>query len=88
MGQPRYRDAHSRSEPLLKAAIDLSRKPMVAFVAQHGPSAEMLAFAASRGIHIMYIPLDTLSGDILKRVRTFHMLSDRVLRVLAHKYIH
>lgn len=86
-GNPRYRDVRSRAELLLKAAIDLSRKPIVAYVASQGPPADMLAFAASRGVHIMYIPLDTLSADILKRVRSFHVLSDRLIRVLAHKYI-
>ena len=86
-GNPRYGDTRSRAERLLKAAIDLSRKPIVAYVASQGPSAEMLAFAASRGIHIMYVPLDSLSADILKRVRTFHVLADRYIRPLAHKYV-
>lgn len=84
---PRYGDTRSRAERLLKAAIDLSRKPIVAFVAAQGPSAEMLAHAASRGIHIMYVPLDSLSADILKHVRTFHVLADRNIRPLAHKYV-
>jgi hypothetical protein len=86
-GNPRYGDVRSRAELLLKAAIDLSRKPIVAYVASQGPPADMLAFAAARGIHIMYIPLDTLSADILKRVRSFHVLADRIIRTLAHKYI-
>ncbi|HKI96941.1 MAG TPA: hypothetical protein VKB51_00570 [bacterium] len=86
-GNPRYADVHSRAELLLKAAIDLARKPIVAYVATQGPPADMLAFAASRGVHIMYIPLDSLSADILKRVRTFHVLADRLIRTLAGKYI-
>lgn len=86
-GNPRYGDARDRSELLLKAAIDLSRKPIVAYCASHGPSAEMLSLAASRGIHILYVPLDTLSAETLKRVRTFHVLSDREVRPLAHMYI-
>ncbi len=86
-GNPRYRDARNRAERLLKAAIDLSRKPIVAYVAVQGPSPEMLALAAARGIHIMYVPLDSLSADILKRVRTFHVLADRFIRPLAHKYV-
>jgi hypothetical protein len=86
-GNPRYADVRTRSELLLKSAIDLSRKPIVAYVATQGPPADMLAFAASRGVHIMYIPLENLSADILKRVRTFHVLADTVIRTLAHKYI-
>ena len=86
-GNPRYEQAQNRGEVLLKAGIDLSRKPIVAYVASQGPSAEMLSFAASKGIHIMYIPLDSLSADILKRVRTFHVLADRLVRTLAHMYI-
>jgi hypothetical protein len=35
----------------------------------------------------MYIPLDILSADIIKRVRTFHVLADTLIRTLAHKYI-
>lgn len=86
-GNPRYRGARSRGELLLKAAIDLSRKPVVAYVAAEGPSPEMLSMAASRGIHIMYLPLESLSADTLKRVRTFHVLSDREIRLLAPHYI-
>jgi len=86
-GNPRYRGTHNRAELLLKAAIDLSRKPIVAYVASQGPSAEMLSLAASRGIHILYVPLDTLSAETLKRVRTFHVLADREVRPLAHMYV-
>ncbi|MEE8397251.1 MAG: hypothetical protein V3S29_14435 [bacterium] len=86
-GNPRYAGARNRGELLLKAAIDLSRKPIVAYVAAQGPSAETLALAATRGIHIMYLPLDTLSADQLKRVRTFHVLADRDVRPLAPVYI-
>ncbi|MCH7479184.1 MAG: hypothetical protein IIA14_13925 [SAR324 cluster bacterium] len=59
----------------------------MAYVAHQGPSAEMLSFAAARGVHVMYIPLDTLSADALKRVRTFHVLADREIRPLAPLYI-
>ena len=86
-GNPRYRGARNRGELLLKAGIDLSRKPIVVYVAHQGPSAEMLSFAAARGIHVMYLPLDTLSADALKRVRTFHVLADREIRPLAPLYI-
>lgn len=86
-GNPRYEGPHSHAETLLKAAIDLSKKPIVAYVAPQGPSAEMQALAASRGIRIMFIPLDSLSADVLKRVRTFHILADRYIRPLAHVYI-
>jgi hypothetical protein len=86
-GNPRYHGTGSRAETLLKAAIDLSRKPIVAYVAAQGPSADMLSLATSRNVHIMYIPLDTLSADQLKRVRTFHVLADREIRPLAPMYI-
>jgi hypothetical protein len=86
-GNPRYAGARNRAERLLKAAIDLSRKPIVAYVATQGPAPEMLALAASRGIRILYVPLDQLSADSIKRVRTFHVLSDRDIRPLAPLYI-
>jgi len=86
-GNPRYAASRNRAERLLKAAIDLSRKPIVAYVAPQGPSPEMLALAASRGIHILYVPLDWFSADTLKRVRTFHVLADREIRPLAPLYI-
>jgi hypothetical protein len=85
-GNPRYR-SRSRAESLLRAAIDLSRKPIVGYAAARGPSPEMLALAASRGIHIMYVPLESLSADTLKRVQTFHVLADREVRPLAPLYI-
>jgi hypothetical protein len=86
-GNSRYSGARNRAEMLLKAAIDLSRKPVVAYVAPQGPAPEMLALAASRGIQILYVPLDSLSADTLKRVRTFHILADRTLRPLAPLYL-
>jgi hypothetical protein len=86
-GNPRYGGSRNRSERLLKAAIDLSRKPIVAYVAAQGPAPDMLALAASRGIRILYVPLDQISADALKRVRTFHVLADREVRPLAPLYI-
>jgi hypothetical protein len=86
-GNPRYGGSRTRSERLLKAAIDLSRKPIVAYVAAQGPAPDMLALAASRGIRILYVPLDQISADALKRVRTFHVLADREVRPLAPLYI-
>ncbi|HUJ75038.1 MAG TPA: hypothetical protein VL359_09275 [bacterium] len=86
-GNPRYGGARNRPELLLRAAIDLSRKPIVAYVAPQGPGPDMLALAASRGIQILYVPLDSLSADQLKRVRTFHVLSNRDLRPIARLYL-
>ncbi|HEX7927666.1 MAG TPA: hypothetical protein VF678_08750, partial [bacterium] len=86
-GNPRYAGVRSKAEVLLKAAIDLSQKPIVAYVATQGPSPEMLSLAAARGIQILYVPLDQISADTLKRVRTFHVLSDRNLRPLAPLYL-
>jgi len=86
-GNARYAGARNRAERLLKAAIDLSRKPIVAYVATQGPAPEMLSLAASRGIRILYVPLDQLSADSIKRVRTFHVLSDREIRPLAPLYV-
>jgi hypothetical protein len=86
-GNPRYAGSPNRAERLLKAAIDLSKKPIVAYVATQGPSPEMLALAASRGIRILYVPLDQLSADTIKRVRTFHVLADREVRPLAPLYL-
>jgi hypothetical protein len=86
-GNSRYAGSRNRAERLLKAAIDLSRKPIVAYVAAQGPAPEMLALAASRGIRILYVPLDQLSADSIKRVRTFHVLSDRDIRPLAPLYV-
>ncbi|MDH4247771.1 MAG: hypothetical protein OEW39_08140, partial [Deltaproteobacteria bacterium] len=86
-GNPRYEGPHSRAETLLKAALDLSQKPIVAYAAPQGPSPEMQARAAAKGLRILHIPLDSLSGDLLKRVRTFHILADRYLRPLAFRYI-
>ncbi|MEE8556015.1 MAG: hypothetical protein V3T00_09130 [bacterium] len=86
-GNPRYRGARTRAELLLRAAIDLSRKPIVGYIARSGPSPQTLAMAASRGIHVMYIPLDSLSADSIKRVQTFHILADREIRPLAPLYV-
>lgn len=86
-GNPRYGGSRNRSEVLLKAAVDLTRKPIVAYVAPQGPPADIQHLAAARGVQILFIPLDNLSADLIKRVRTFHVLADRYIRPLAGRYI-
>jgi hypothetical protein len=84
---PRLDKARNRQERLLMAGIMYADKKYILYVAPKPPRNYFYSLAERMGHHIMFIPLTDLSQNMLKRIRTFHMLSDRRLRSIANRYI-
>lgn len=84
---PHFGEARSKAEVLLRAALDYSSERMVVYVAPVAPRPAMRHLAQRMDKKIVYVPLGQLSPVALKRLRVFHVLSDRGARAVAHKYI-
>ncbi len=84
---PRLNRAKTRPERLLMAGIMYAEKKYILYIAHKPPRNYFYALADNLGHHIMYIPIKELSQDMLKKIRVFHMLSDKKLRSIASRYI-
>ena len=84
---PHFADARTKSEVLLRAALDYSAERMVVYVAASPPRPALRQLAQRMDKKIVYVPLGQLSPVALKRLRVFHVLSDRNVRAVAHRYI-
>jgi hypothetical protein len=84
---PRFNKAQNRHERLLMAGIMYADKKYILYVAPKPPRNYFYSLAERLGHHIMFIPLTDLSQNMVKRIRTFHMLADRRLRTIANRYI-
>jgi hypothetical protein len=84
---PFYRDARSKAEVLLMAAVDYSVERLVVYVAADPPRTAMKRWAARFGKKIVYVPIGQLSPVTLKKLRVFHVLSGHDKRPIAKDYI-
>lgn len=84
---PFYQVARRKHERLLMAAIDYSVDPMIVYVAADPPPSRYVSWARRMGKKVLYIPIGTLSPITLKKVRVFHVLSDRRVRDIAAEYV-
>ncbi len=84
---PDYRDARSKPEVLLRAAVDYSRERNVVYVAPQPPPSRVVDWAARRGRRVVYLPLGSLSPVTVRRIRVLHILSGHDTRAVAKDYI-
>ncbi len=84
---PYYSEARSKAELLLLAALDHSPERLVVYVAPAPPRQAMRQAAQRMDRKIVHVPLGQLSPVTLKRLRVFHVLSDRATRATARDYI-
>jgi hypothetical protein len=84
---PDYSDCVTKGEVLLMAAIDYALKPLVVYVAEKPPRSKMKAFASRFGKKIIFIPLKSLSPNMLNKIRVFHVLDGYDKREIAGDYI-
>lgn len=84
---PFYHDARSKAELLLLAALDHTPERMVVYVAPSPPRQSLRQLAQRMDRKIVHVPLGQLSPVTLKRLRVFHVLSDRAARSSARAYI-
>jgi hypothetical protein len=74
-------------ERLLAAAFLHSNDRHVAVVSQQIPPASWRRLARRFGRKIVHLPLKRFSGQLLERLRTFHVLNGRQVRSYAADYI-
>ncbi|MFN7964146.1 MAG: hypothetical protein U0V87_00445 [Acidobacteriota bacterium] len=79
--------ARNKPERLLVAALDYAREPLVVVAARSNPRAELHELARRIGKRIVHLPLGTIAGEQLRRIRTFHILAGRELRPIARRVI-
>jgi len=84
---PDYREARSKSEVLIMAAVDYSQEKLVVHLAPSPPSALMKAHAARQGKHIVHIPIGSVSPITVRKIRTVHILAGHDKREIAKNYV-
>lgn len=84
---PDYREARSKPEVLLMAAVDYSQGKLVVNVASRPPSPRLHAYASSQRKRIVHLPLGSLSPAALRRLRVVHVLHGRDKRAIARGYV-
>jgi hypothetical protein len=82
-----YREARSKPEVLLTAAVDYSREKLIVHVAAHPPSSRLRSYAAQQTKRIVHVPIGSLSPVTLRRVRVVHILAGRDKRTIAKDYV-
>jgi hypothetical protein len=84
---PDYQGAESAKEVLLLAALDYALEPRVVYAARTPPRTLFKRWAARLGKRIVYLPLGALAPAMARRLRTFHVLANRAVRLYAKDYI-
>ena len=84
---PDYRWARSKPEVLTRAAIDYSEDKIVVHVAARPPAPRLKAYAVSQGKKLLHLPLGSLGGATLKKIRVLHLLAGHDKRGIARDYI-
>ena len=84
---PDYREALSKPEVLLLAALDYSRERVVVHAAPKPPRAIFHQIAARLDRKILHLPIGTLSPQTLRKIRVMHVLSGHAKREIAKDYV-
>jgi hypothetical protein len=82
-----YREALSKGEVLLMAALDYSRENDIVYAAARPPRSYLKQQAGRLGKRIIYLPLGSLSPVALKKLRVFHILFGKDKRDIAKDYV-
>lgn len=86
-GDPAYASMQNYAERLLLAGIDYSLEKYVLYAAASPPRRMFQTLAGRYGRRILYVPLAQLSPVMLRKIRTFHILSHKSVRDYAKDYI-
>jgi hypothetical protein len=84
---PRLRAVETLEETLLAAAFLHSRDRHVAVVSPGPPSGAWRRLARKYGRKIVHLPLRRFGGQMIERLRTFHVLNGKHVRSYAADYI-
>ncbi len=84
---PRFRTTITLEERLLAAAFAHSRERHVVVVSPQAPTASWRRLARQYGRKIVHLPLKRFSGQLVERLRRFHVLNGKVVRSYAADFI-
>jgi hypothetical protein len=84
---PRLDAADTLEERLLAAALFHSRERHVALVSPAPPPASWRRLARRYGRKLVHLPLKRFSGQMIERLRQFHILNGREVRSYAADFI-
>lgn len=84
---PRLDLADTLEERLLAAAFLHSRDRHVAVVSPNPPSASWRRLARRHGRKIVHLPLKRFGGQLVRRLRQFHVLNGKTVRSYAADFI-
>jgi hypothetical protein len=79
--------ADTLEERLLAGAFLHTRERHVAVVSPKPPPASWRRLARRFGRKILHLPLKRFSGQLVERLRTFHVLNGKVVRSYAADFI-
>lgn len=83
----RFRFTETLEERLLAAAFAHSRERHVAVVSPNLPGSSWRRLARRYGKKIVHLPLKRFSGQLVERLRRFHVLNGKVVRSYAADFI-
>jgi hypothetical protein len=84
---PRLRGAATPEERLIAGALLHSRERHVALVSPRPPLASWRWMARRHGRKLVHLPLNRFGGQLVERLRTFHVLDGKHVRSYAADYI-
>ncbi len=84
---PRLDRCDTLEERLIGAAVLHSREKHVALVSPIAPPATWRRLANRHGRKLIHLPLKRFSGQLLERLRTFHILNGKHVRSYAADFI-
>lgn len=84
---PRLRHFRRKSQLLLAAGLQLTRDPVVLYIAPRPPHPFLKRVALRMGLRVLHQPLGSLSPQHILRLRTFHILASHQTRTWAHRFI-
>lgn len=84
---PDYREARSKSEVLIMAAVDYSQEKLVVHLAPSPPADQTKSYAARQGKHIVHIPMGSVSPITIRKIRVVHVLAGHDKRAIAKDFV-
>jgi hypothetical protein len=84
---PRLNAADTLEERLLAAALLHSQERHIAVVSPKPPPASWRRLARRYGRKIIHLPLQRFSGQLIERLRRFHVLNGKEVRTYAAEFI-
>ncbi len=84
---PHLRHFRRKSQILLAAGLQLTREPVVLYIAPRPPHPFLKRIALRMGLRVLHMPLGSLSPQRIARLRTFHILAHHQARSWAHRFI-